>query len=45
MWQKSWGGLPDSNRHLQIHIPLCCLYTKITVEWLSRQASNLHASR
>jgi hypothetical protein len=32
MRQKSWGDLPDLNRHLRIHIPLCCLYTKISVE-------------
>ena len=44
MW-LSWGGLPGSNRHLQIHNPLCCLYTKISIEWLSRQASNLRLAR
>ena len=42
---KGWGDLPDLNRRLRIHIPLCCLYTKISVDWLSRQASNLRLSR
>ena len=32
MWQERWGDLPDSNRHYRIHGPMCCLYTKISVE-------------
>ena len=31
MWQ-SWGDLPDSHRRLRSHIPLCCSYTKISIE-------------
>ena len=45
MWQERWGDLPDSNRHYRIHGPMCCLYTKVTIDWLSRQASNLQPSR
>ena len=44
MWLE-WGDLPGSNRRLRIHIPLCCLYTKVTIEWLSRQVSNLRLPR
>jgi hypothetical protein len=28
----AWGDLPDSHRYQRSHIPLCCCYTKITME-------------
>jgi hypothetical protein len=28
----AWGDLPDSNRHNRLHGPMCCRYTKITME-------------
>src|SRR5262245_12768271 len=37
---KLWGDLPDSHRHLRIHIPLCCCYTKISIDWRGRLDSN-----
>ena len=27
-----WGDLPDSHRHSRIHGPVCCCYTKISIE-------------
>jgi hypothetical protein len=41
---KLWGDLPELHRHRRIHAPQCCCYTKISIDWLSRQASNLQPS-
>jgi hypothetical protein len=37
---KAWGDLPESHRHLRIHVPLCCCYTKISIDWRGRLGSN-----
>ena len=37
---KHWGDLPESHRHLRIHVPLCCCYTKISIDWRGRLDSN-----
>src|SRR5262252_4251122 len=38
--EANWGDLPGLNRRLRTHIPRCCRYTKITIDWQGRLDSN-----
>ena len=38
---KLWGDLPESHRRLRIHIPLCCCYTKISIESVMARLTGL----